>query len=236
MKTVTDFIFLGSRTTADGHCSHEIKRCLLLRRKTMTNLGSLLKSRDITLPTKVGKVRMYSQSYGFSSSHVWMWELDLKEGWASKNWYFWTVVLEKTLESPLDCKEIKPVSLKGNQSWIFIGRADADADAEAESPILWPPNAKSWLIGKDPDAGKDLRQEEKGMTSYMQSTSWEMYTGWNTPGIKIAGRNVNNLRYPDTTTLIPESEEELQSLWLKVREESGKADLKPTMVNKDYFK
>ena len=148
MKTVTDFIFLGSRTTADGHCSHEIKRCLLLRRKTMTNLGSLLKSRDITVPTKVGKVRMYSQSYGFSSSHVWMWELDLKEGWASKNWYFWTVVLEKTLESPLDCKEIKPVSLKGNQSWIFIGRADADADAEAESPILWPPdeNRLIWKI------------------------------------------------------------------------------------------
>ena len=159
MKTVTDFIFLGSRTTADGHCSHEIKRCLLLRRKTMTNLGSLLKSRDITLSTKVC---MYSQSYGFSSSHVWMWKLDLKEGWAPKNWYFWTVVLEKTLESPLDCKEIKPVSLKGNQSWIFIGRAGADA--EAESPILWPPNAKSWLIGKDPDAGKDWRQEEKGMT------------------------------------------------------------------------
>ena len=126
MKTVTDFIFLGSRTTADGDCSHEIKRCLLLRRKAMTNLGNLLKSRDITLPTKVG---MYSQSYGFSSSHVWMWELDHKEGWAPKNWCFWTVVLEKTLESPLDCKEIKPVSLKENQSWMFIGRTDAGAEA-----------------------------------------------------------------------------------------------------------
>ena len=93
-------------------------------------------------------------------NHVWMWELDYKESWAPKNWCFWTVVLEKTLESPLDCKEIQPVHPKGNQSWIFIGRTDA----EAEAPILWPPDAKSWLIWKDPDAGKDWRQEEKGMT------------------------------------------------------------------------
>jgi len=100
-----------------------------------------------------------SQSYGFSSSHVWMWELDHKESWALKNWCFWTVVLEKTLESPLDCKEIPPVNLKGNQSWIFIGRPDA----EAETPILWPPDVKNWLIRKVPDAGKDWRQEEKGM-------------------------------------------------------------------------
>ena len=89
-----------------------------------------------------------------------MWELDYKESWAPKNWSFWTVVLEKTLESPLDCKEIKSVSSKGNQSWIFIGRTDA----EAETPILWPPDAKNWLIWKEPDAGKDLRQEEKGAT------------------------------------------------------------------------
>ena len=100
------------------------------------------------------------QSYGFSSSHVWMWELDHKESWAPKNWCFWTVVLEKTLESPLDCKEIKPVYAKGNQSWIFIGRADA----EAETSILWPPDVKNWLTGKDPDAGKDCRWEEKGTT------------------------------------------------------------------------
>ena len=92
-----------------------------------------------------------SQSYGFSSSHVWMWELNYKESWAPKNWCFWTVVLEKTLESPLDCKEIQPVHLKGNQSWIFIGRTDA----EAETLILWPPDVKNWLIGKDPNAGKD---------------------------------------------------------------------------------
>ena len=95
-----------------------------------------------------------SQGYGFSSSHVWMWELDYKENWAPKNWCFWTVVLEKTLESPLDCKEIQPVHPKGNQSWVFIERTDV----KAETPILWPPDAKNWLIWKDPDAGKDWRQ------------------------------------------------------------------------------
>ena len=92
-----------------------------------------------------------SQGYGFTSDYVWMWELDYKESWATKNWCFWTVVLEKTLESPLDCKEIQPVHLKGDQSWVFIWRTDV----EAETPILWPPDAKSWLIWKDPDAGKD---------------------------------------------------------------------------------
>ena len=100
-----------------------------------------------------------SQSYGFSSGHVWMWELDYKESWEPKNWCFWTVMLEKTLESPWDCKEIQAVH-QGNQSWIFIGKTDA----EAETPILWPPDVKNWLISKDPDTGKDWRQEEKGMT------------------------------------------------------------------------
>ena len=99
-----------------------------------------------------------SQSYGFSSSHVWMWELDYKESWALKNWCFWTVVLEKTLESPLDCREISSVNSKGNQPWIFIGRTDD----EAEIPILWPPDASTWLFEKDPAAGKDGKQEEKG--------------------------------------------------------------------------
>ena len=103
---------------------------------------------------------LYDQSYGFSSSHVQMWELDHKESWAPKNWCFWTVVLEKTLESPLDFKEIKPVDGKGNQSWIFIRRTDA----KVEAPILWPPDVKNWFIGKDPDAGKDWRQEKKGTT------------------------------------------------------------------------
>ena len=121
-----------------------------------TNLDSILKSRDITLPTKVCLVK----TMVFSSSHVWVWELEYKENWALKNWCFWTVVLEKTLQSPLDWKEIQPVHPKGNQFWIFIGRTDA----EAETPILWPPDAKNWLIGKDPDAGKDWRWEEKGMT------------------------------------------------------------------------
>ena len=101
-----------------------------------------------------------SQGYVFSSSHVWMWELDYKESWALKNWCFWTVVLEKTLESPLDCKEIQPIHSKGNQSWVFIGRTDV----EAETPIFWPPDEKSRLISKHPDAGKDWGQEEKGMT------------------------------------------------------------------------
>ena len=156
VETVSDFIFGGSKITSDGDCSHEIKRHLLLGRKVMTNLDSILKSKSITLSTKVHLVK----GYGFSSSHVWMWELDYKECWAPKNWCFWTVVLERTLESPLDCKEIKPVHPKGNQSWILIRRTDA----EAEAPILWPPDAKNWLIGKDPDAGKDWRQEEKGTT------------------------------------------------------------------------
>ena len=99
-----------------------------------------------------------SQGYGFSSSHVWMWELDCEDGWAQKNLCFWTVVLEKTFESPLDYKEIQPVHPKGDQSWVFIERTDA----EAETPVLWPPHAKSWLIGKDPDAGRDWGREEKG--------------------------------------------------------------------------
>ena len=99
-----------------------------------------------------------SESYGFSSSHVWMWELDYKERWVQKNWCFWTVMLEKTLESPLDCMEIQPVHHKGNESWIFIGRTDA------EVPILWAPDVKNWLIWNDPDAGKNWRQGEKGRT------------------------------------------------------------------------
>ena len=119
----------------------------------MTNLDSILKRRNSTLPTKVRLVK----AMVFSISHVWIWELDYNESWVLKNWCFWTVVLEKTLESPLDCKEIEPVHPKGNQSWIFIGRIDA----EAETPIIWPPDMKNWLIWKDPDAGKDWRQKEK---------------------------------------------------------------------------
>ena len=120
---MADFILGGSKITADGDYSHEIKRRLLL-------------------------------------SYVWMWELDYKESWALKNWCFWTVVLEKTLESPLDCKEIQLVHPKGDQSWVFIERNDV----EAETLVLWPRDVKSWLIGKDPDVGKDWRRKKKGMT------------------------------------------------------------------------
>ena len=152
METVRDFIFLVSKITADGDCSHEIKRRLLLGRKFMANLDSILKNRDIILPTKVRVVKAMVFP-------VVMWVLDYKESWAPKNWCFWTVVLEKTLVSPLDCK-IKPVCPEGKQSWIFIGRTDA----EVEVLILWVPNVKSWLTGKDSDAGKDSEQEEKDAT------------------------------------------------------------------------
>ena len=147
------FSFLGSKITANGDRSHEIKRCLLLGRKVMTNLGSILKSRHY-----FANKGPSSQRYGFSSGHVSMWEFDYKESWVLKNLCFLTVVLQKTLESPLDYKEIKPVNPKGNQPWIFIERTDS----EAEIPILWPPNLKSWLIWKDLDAGKVWRQRRMG--------------------------------------------------------------------------
>ena len=158
-----------------------------------------------------------SQGYGFSSSHVWMWELDYKESWAPKNWCFWTVVLEKTLESPLDCKEIQPVHPKGNQFWIFIGRTEA----EAETSILWPPDVKNWLIWKEPDAGKDWRREEKGTTVWdgwmtlltrwtwvwVSSRSW-WWTG--KPGVAVHG--VTKIR----TWL---------SDWTKLSHEDGDGDM-----------
>ena len=145
----------ASKITPDGDWSHKIQRHLLLGRKVMTNLDSILKTRDITLSTKVRLVKaMVFPVYG------WMWELDYEESWGPKNWCFWTEVLEKTLESPLDCKEIQPVHSKGDQSWVFIGRTDV----EDETPILWPPDARDWLIWKDPDAGKDWGQEQKGVT------------------------------------------------------------------------
>ena len=145
MKTVTDFLFLGSLQTSDH--SHEIKRRLLFGRKAMTNLDSILKTRHITLPTEVHIIK------GFSSSHVWMGELVHKEGWVLKNRCFWIAVLEKTVESPLDSKEIKPVNPKGNQPWIFTGRTDA----KAEALIHWPPDTKSQLTGKKPWCWERLR-------------------------------------------------------------------------------
>ena len=156
MATVKDFIFLGSKITADGDSSHEIKRCLLLGRKAMTSLDSNIKKQRHYFADKSPS----SQSCGFSSGHVWIWELFCEESWAPKNWCFWTVVLEKTLESPFKCKEIQPVHPKVYQSWVFTGRTDT----EAETPIFWPCDAENWLTGKDPDARKDWRQEEKGTT------------------------------------------------------------------------
>ena len=168
METVTDFIFLGSKLTADGDCSHEIKRCLLLGRKAMTNLDSILKKQRYYF----AKNGSSSQSYGFSGRHVWMWEVDYKESWELKNWCFWTVVLEKTLERPLDCKEIQPVSPKGNQPWIFIGRTDV----EAESPILWPPDERNRLIRKRPWCWERLKVggegEGKGWDGWKASPTW----------------------------------------------------------------
>ena len=158
VKAVTDFIFLGSKISADGDWSHEIKRCLLFGRRAVTNLDIILKAE-----TYFGDKGPSSQSCGFSSSHVWIWELDYKESWVLKNWCFWTVVQEKTLESPLDSKEIKPVHPKGNQSWIFIGMTDA----KAETPITlatWFEELSHWKrpwcwerlkVGKGDDRGWD---------------------------------------------------------------------------------
>ena len=152
-------LWAGSKITADGDCSHKIIRLLLLRRKAMTNLDSILENRDIILPTKDG----------FSSSHVWMWELDYKESWVLKNWCFWTVVLEKTLESPLDYKEIQPINPKGNQSWIFIGRTDA----KAEAPITLASWCKELTHWKRPWCWERLKAggegDDRGWDGWMAS-------------------------------------------------------------------
>ena len=148
-------VFLGSKITADGDCSYEIERHLLLGRKVMTNLDSILKSRDITLPTKVCLFKAMVFPGSCMDVSVGLWRK-----LAPKNWCFWTAVLEKTPESPLDCKEIQTVHSKGDQFWVFIGRTEA----KAETPILWSPHAKSWLTGKDSDAGRDWGQEKKRTT------------------------------------------------------------------------
>ena len=153
VEAVTDFLFLGSKFTADGDSSHEIRRWLPLGRKAMTSLDKWVKKQRHHFANK----GPYSQGYGLSSSHVWLWELGHKESRALKYLSLLTVVLEKTLKSPVDSKVIKSVSLKGNQPWKFIGRTDA----EAEAPDLWPPDVNSWLIGKDPDAGKDWMQKKR---------------------------------------------------------------------------
>ena len=158
IETVKDFIFFGSKITADDNCSYEIKKIKALApwKKSCHKPRQCIRKQRHHFANKSS----YSQSYGFSSSHVWMCKLDHKESYAPKNWCLQTVVLEKTLESPLDSKELKQINPKGNQPWLFIGKTDA----EAEATILWSPDVKSWLIGKDLHAGKDWRQEEKGMT------------------------------------------------------------------------
>ena len=177
MEAVSDFIFWGSKITADGDYSHEIKRCSFLGRKVNHQPRQHIKKQRYYFANK----DQSSQGYGFSRGHVWMWELDCEESWVPKNWCFCTVVLEKTLESPLDCKEIQPVHPKGNQFLVFIGRTDS----KAETPIIWPPHTKSWLIGKYPDAGRDWGQEEKGITEDEMTGSHHQLDGhefeW-TPG------------------------------------------------------
>ena len=151
VESVTDFIFLGSKITADGDCSHEITTPAPWK-KSYDQPRQHIKKRRHYFANKGPS----GQSCGFSSSHTWMWELDHKESWVPKNWCFWTVVLEKTLESSLDCKEIKPINPKGDQSWIFIGRTDAEA------PVLWPPDTKNWLIGKETWCWKRLKAGGEG--------------------------------------------------------------------------
>ena len=141
---LSDFIFLGSKINANTDCSHEIKRYLILWKKSYDKTRQHIKKHFADKGS-------YSQSYGLSSSHVWMWELDHKKGRVLKNWCFWSVVLEKTLESPLESNEIKQANLKGSQPWMLFGRTDF----EAEAPIVWSPDANSWSIGKDPATGKD---------------------------------------------------------------------------------
>ena len=155
METVTDFIFWAPKSLQMMTAAVKLKDACSLEENLWLSYQHLKKQRHY-----FANKGLSSQSYGFSSSHVWMWELNYKESWVPKNWCFWTGMLEKTLESPLDCKEFKLVHPKGNQSWILIGRTDI----EAETPILWPSDVEKWLTGRDPYVGKDWRQEEKGTT------------------------------------------------------------------------
>ena len=159
-------IFLSSKITVDVNCSHKSKRCLLLGRNAMTNPDSILKDRDIILPTKVCIVK----TRVFPSSHVWIEGWTIKKSRALENWCFQTVVLEQTLESPMDSKEIQPVNPKGNQPWIFIGRTDA----EVELPILWPPDARANSLGKNPDAGVFSSPDEGRRRRGQQRMRWLM--------------------------------------------------------------
>ena len=159
------FILGGSKTTADGDCSHEIKRCLLLGRKAMIKLDSILISKDVTLPIKVHLVK----AMVLSSSHIWMWELDCEEGLSAEGLILLNCGAGEDSWESLDCKDMQPVHPKGDHPWIFIGRTDA----EAETPILWPPDAKNWLIGKTPWCWERLKVEGKG-----DDTGWHGWMAW----------------------------------------------------------
>ena len=181
VETMTNFIFLVSKVTADDDCIHKIKRLLILGRKDDKHRQCIKKQRHHF--TDKGP---YSQSYGLPSNHVWMWKLDYKEGWTLKNWCFSTVVLEKILESLLDCRVVNAVNSKGFQPWTFIGRTDA----EAEVPIFWPPDVKNWFTGEDSDAGKDWGQEKKEVTEdkvvgwhhWLNGKEFEQILGASEPG------------------------------------------------------
>ena len=172
-EIVTDFFFLDSKITVDSHCSHKIRRQLLLGQKVIANLDSVLKGRDIT----VGKGQD-SQSYGLPCGHIWLWELDCKEGRLPKNWCLQTVVLEKTPESPLDSKELKPVNLKGDQPWIFTERIDA----ETEAPVFWSPDVNRRLTGKAFDAGKYWGQKKGASEDEMARWHYRWTWTWANSG------------------------------------------------------
>ena len=165
-------ICLGSKIIADGDCSHEIKRHLLLGRKVMTNLDSILKMKRHYFANKDPS----SQGYGFFSSHVWMWELGYNEIWELKNWCLWTVVLDKTLESPLDCKEIQPVHPKGDQSWVFIGRTDAEAETPILLHLMWRADSfeKTLMLGKT----EGRRRKGQQRMRWLDGITNSMDTGW----------------------------------------------------------
>jgi len=221
-EKVRDFILGDSKITADGDHSHEIQRYLPFGRKAMMHLDSVLKSRDITLPTKVHLVKALIKNYwqkttGFSSGHAWMWELDYKESWALKNWCFRTVVLEKTLESPLDCKDIQPVNFKGNKSWIFIGKTDAEAETPKLWPLMWRTDSleKTLMLGKMKAGGEgDDKGWDGWMASLIQWTRvWVSFGSWwwtgkpgmlQSKGLQRVGHNwatelnwLNNAHFPN---------------------------------------